>query len=126
MRCLRRNKVVYYYATYEGSGSARDEYGNEIPERIIRHSDPVRAEANISAARNADTVEMFGVELNYDKVLVAESVAFDEHALLWIDTLPEIAQDGSTVTPPDYVVRRIVKSLNSVQVAVAKVITRYA
>ena len=69
---------------------------------------------------------MFGVELNYDKVLVAESVAFDEHALLWIDTLPVIAQDGSTETPPDYVVRRIVQSLNSVQVAVAKVTTRYA
>ena len=68
----------------------------------------------------------FGIELNYDKVLVAESVSFDENSLLWIDVAPVIELDGSTQTPPDYVVKRIAKSLNSVAVAVTKVDTRYA
>ena len=126
MRCLRRNRVPYWYATRTGSETAYDDYGNETGGVNIIYSNPVKAYANISAAKNTDTVAAFGIELNYDKVLVAESVSFDENALLWIDKVPVIEQDGSTQTSPDYVVKRIAKSLNSVAVAVTKVDTRYA
>ena len=125
MRCLRRNKVTYYYATYESGEPAYDDYGNETGGRNLTYSNPVMAKANISSAKNVDVVAVFGTDMNYDKVLVAESVAFDENALLWVYTLPVLNQDGSTDTPPDYVVKRIARSLNSVAVAISKVDTRY-
>jgi hypothetical protein len=41
--------------------------------------------------------------------------------IFWIDTLPKIAEDGSTDTPHDYIVKRVATSLNSVSIAVSKV-----
>jgi hypothetical protein len=45
-------------------------------------------------------------------------------SILWIDTLPEIAEDGSTKTPHDYIVKQVATSLNSVSIAVSKVNVR--
>ena len=45
-------------------------------------------------------------------------------SILWIDTLPEIAEDGSTETPHDYIVKQVATSLNSVSIAVSKVNVR--
>ncbi len=42
-------------------------------------------------------------------------------SIFWIDTLPEIAEDGTTTTPHDYIVKQIATSLNSVSIAVSKV-----
>lgn len=126
MRCLRRNKQPYWHARYVSGETAYDAYGNETGGRNITYSAPEKAYANISSARNVDVVTVFGTDVNYDKVLVADKVPFDENALLWIDTPPELKSDGSTDTPPDYVVKRIAGSLNSVMLAVSKVDTRYA
>lgn len=41
--------------------------------------------------------------------------------VFWIDTLPEIAEDGTTNTPHDYIVKKVATSLNSVSIAVSKV-----
>jgi hypothetical protein len=45
-------------------------------------------------------------------------------SIFWIDTLPEIAEDGTTNTPHDYIVKQIAPSLNSVSIAVSKVNVR--
>jgi hypothetical protein len=45
-------------------------------------------------------------------------------SIFWIDTLPKIAEDGSTDTPHDYIVKQIATSLNSVSIAVSKVNVR--
>ena len=42
-------------------------------------------------------------------------------SVFWIDTLPEIAEDGTTRTPYDYIVKKVAPSLNSVSIAVSKV-----
>ena len=42
-------------------------------------------------------------------------------SVFWIDKLPEIAEDGSTDTPHDYIVKKVATSLNSVSIAVSKV-----
>ena len=44
--------------------------------------------------------------------------------VFWIETLPEIAEDGSTDTPHDYIVKQVAMSLNSVSIAVSKVNVR--
>lgn len=44
-----------------------------------------------------------------------------ESSVMWIDSLPVMAEDGSTQTPHDYIVKRVAPSLNSVSIAVSKV-----
>ena len=126
MRCLRRNQVPYWYATYQSGTADYDEYGNETGGTHVTLSKPVRAKANISPARNVEIVELFGTDLNYSRVLcMSEQPSFDENAYLWIDTPPVLKNDGSTDTPPDYIVKRIARSLNSTLVAVARVNVLY-
>lgn len=126
MRCLRRNKQRYWYAQYLSSAPAYDEYGNLTGGYDVSHAHPVETFANISPARNVDVVALFGTDLNYDKVLcVDEKPPYDENALLWIDTAPVIKSDGSTDTPPDYIVKRLAPSLNSVLIAVSRENMRY-
>lgn len=124
MRCLRRNKVPYWYAVYVRSETAYDDYGNESGKNVV-YSHPVEGRINASPAKDVSTVAVFGTDVNYDKVLAADNIAFDENAMLWLDTPPVLNSDGSTDTPPDYVVKRIARSLNSVLVAVSRVNVRY-
>lgn len=125
MRCLRRNKVKFAYALFDRTETHYDEYGNETSEPDVTHCHPVFAKANISPAKNADIIQLFGTDVNYDKVLVIEKTPIDENAVLWVDTLPEIKEDGTTDTPHDYIVRKVARSLNSVSIAIAKVDVRY-
>ena len=124
MRCLRRNQVPFWYATYVQGEPAVDIYGNQTGGRNITYSKPVKSAANISAAKDVAVVAIFGTDLNYDKVMCMPSAPFDENAVLWIDVTPVIKRDGTSDTPPDYVVKRIAKSLNSVLIAVTKVAVR--
>jgi len=53
----------------------------------------------------------------------------DEYTILWIDTVPQVDEngalvvngDGDVLTPHDYIVKKIARSLNSVSVAISKV-----
>ena len=124
MRCLRRNKQPIWYAAYVKGETAYDIYGNQTGGRDITYSKPVATAANVSSAKDTAVIAVFGTDLNYDRVLCMESAPFDENAYLWIDVPPVIKRDGTTDTPPDYIVKRIAKSLNSVLVAVTKVAVR--
>ncbi len=53
----------------------------------------------------------------------------DEYSVLWVDTTPELNEDGTLVvneegqvtTPYDYIVKKVAKSLNGVSIAISKV-----
>ena len=53
----------------------------------------------------------------------------DEYSVLWVDTMSQLNEDGTlavnedgeTITPYDYIVKKVAKSLNVVSVAVSKV-----
>lgn len=131
MRCMNRNKVRFFYALYEGREAITDEYGNKTGEYTIKYSNPVEFYANISAAMGETQTRQFGETVSYDKIIVMDNQApaIDEYSVLWIDTLPQLNEDGSlaldsrdeTITPYDYIVKKIAKSLNVVSVAVSKV-----
>ena len=127
MRGLTRNKRRFYYATLTAEVQHTDEWGNLTSEYDPHYSAPIEAWGNISPARNADNVSMFGMDLNYDKQLVMcpANVPIDEYCVLWVDTMPVLAVDGSTETPFDYVVRRVARSINSVTIALSKVDVRH-
>lgn len=131
MRCMNRNKVDFYYALYESRKPMEDEYGNTLGESEVTHGNPVKSSANISAAKGETQTRQFGENVSYDKVIVMDNDAppIDEYTILWIDTVPQLNADGSlavdeegvVITPHDYTVKKVAKSLNGVAFAVSKV-----
>ena len=131
MRCMRRNKVKFFYALYEGKEAITDEYGNVTGEYAVKHGNPIEFSANISAAKGETQTRQFGENVSYDKVIAMDndSPPIDEYSILWIDTTPELNEDGSLAvdskgevkTPHDYIVKKVARSLNGVSYAVSKV-----
>lgn len=131
MRCMDRNKVKFFYALYERKEPIVDDYGNKTGEFNVIHGNPKEYSANISAAKGETQTRQFGENEAYDKVIVADNFAppIDEYSVLWIDTVPQldetgalvIDEKGKVVTPYDYVVTKVARSLNSVSIAVRKV-----
>ena len=126
MRTLHRNKTRIFYANYRDKIPLRDEYGNLTGEYDIVYDNPVEIRANVSAARGEATTRQFGDDEGYDRVIVLDDPKFPiaVTSIFWIDTPPEIAEDGSTETPHDYIVKQVATSLNSVSIAVSKVNVR--
>lgn len=131
MKCLLRNKREFWYSLYKDKELITDEYGNETGEYKILRGNPQQGFANISAAKGEVSTRLFGDTENYDKVIAYEADAYpiDEYSVLWVDTMPELDEDGAlavddegnVITPYDYVVKTVAKSLNSVSLAIAKV-----
>ena len=126
MRTLTRNKIRIYYANYRDKTPLKDEYGNLTGEYQVTYGTPVAVMANVSAARGESTTRQFGEDVRYDRVIILDDPSFPiaETSILWIETLPEIAKDGTTNTPHDYIVKQVAPSLNSVSIAVSKVNVR--
>ena len=126
MRALHRNKVRIFYANYHEKIPLKDEYGNLTGEYEISYTNPTEVCANVSAARGEATTRQFGDDEGYDRVIVLDDPKFPitGTSIFWIDTPPEIAEDGSTETPHDYIVKQVATSLNSVSIAVSKVNVR--
>lgn len=116
MRGLERNKQATYYALYNSSTAAKDEYGNETGEIDITRANPVRIKACVSIAQGDVETEIFGNFTDYDKVLIIHDIncPINENSVLWIDQLDKLK-------PYDYKVMRVGTSLNHVLIAVSKV-----
>ena len=131
MRCLNKNKVTFFYSLYEGREPIVDEYGNVTGEYDVKHGNPLKGSANISAAKGETQTRQFGESEIYDKVIVTDNNAppIDEYSVLWVDTVPQLNEDGSlakdengdVITPYDYIVKKVAKSLNNVSIAISKV-----
>lgn len=131
MKCMHRNKVRFFYALYERKEAIVDDYGNTTGEFEVIHGNPLEYSANISAAKGETQTRQFGENEVYDKVIVADNIAppIDEYSILWVDTMPQLDENGAlatdesgkVITPYDYIVTKIARSLNSVSIAVSKV-----
>lgn len=122
MRGLERNKQSFWYALYERSEPILDEDGNEVGEKLI-YGNPIKESGNISEAIGSTEKALFGVNAVYTKVInpMPDNFPMDENSILWVDTTPSIAEDGSTQTAHDYVVTKAAKSLNHKAYALKKV-----
>ena len=123
MRTLNRNKIRIFYANYREKLPLQDEYGNLTGEYKVLYGNPVEIRANVSAARGEVTTRQFGDDVSYDRIIVLDdpTLPITETSILWIDVHPVFAADGSTMTPHDYIVKQVARSLNCVSVAVSGV-----
>lgn len=132
-RLCFRNMQPFWYALYSDTVPQYDEYYNQVGAHAT-YGKPVQTSGNISPARGSVVARQFGDDEQYDKVIVVgdRDTPINEYAVLWIDTVPELDQsgalkvnaDGETVTPWDYIVRRVGRGLpnfGSTVIAVSKV-----
>ncbi len=123
MRSMTRNRQRFYYADLLSVGMSQDTDGNYV-EETLTYSDPIKKAGVITAASGEAETQLFGANEVYDKVI---TLNYGENyleigSILWVDTMPEIdEQTGKTVTPYDYIVVKVAKSLNFVNVAIRKV-----
>ena len=132
MRAMKRNKRQFWYALYKKKRPVQDEYGNDTGEYEILRENPARFCANISAAKGETSTRQFGESESYDKVITMDNTAppIDEYTVLWVDTTPAVDaagalltnENGDVLTPYDYLVKKVAKSLNGVTVAISKVV----
>ena len=131
MRCMSSLQQRFYYALYIGKKMMTDEYGNQTGEYEVMYTNPTACYANISAAKGETQTRQFGENESYDKVVVMDQFAppIDAYAVLWIDVEPKVNADGTlqtdengkALTPHDYIVRKVARSLHFVSLAISKV-----
>lgn len=116
MRALRRNKQLIYYALFDKKEAVRDDNGKKTGEYQNIYKPFVPLRVNVSAGKGEAQTELFGNNLNYDKVLSLCDMKcpIDENTVLCVDISPE---SGSC----DYIVRKVLKSLNCISIAISKV-----
>ena len=132
-RMCFRNKQSFWYALYDATVEQYDEYGNQIG-TSASYGNPVQTSGNISPAKGDVVARQFGDDDQYDRVIVTgdRDTPVDEYAVLWIDTEPELDEngalkvnaDGEIVTPWDYIVRKVGRGLpnyGSTVIAVSRV-----
>lgn len=116
MRCSGRNRQQLYYALYDGVTTTTDEWGNENGQDVS-YTEPQALYANVSAAKNAEFADIFGINIDYDRVLMlpVRDYPIDEHSVLWLD--------GADPTKDsfNYVVRRVSRSVNFTAIAIKRV-----
>lgn len=130
MKCMNRNKVSFFYALYKSREPILNTQGRATGQYKLIYGKPIEERANVSAAKGEMQTEQFGESETYDKVIVMElGTPINEYSRLWVDTMPQLDEDGSLaldekgeiITPHDYVVKKVAKSLNSVSFAISKV-----
>jgi len=123
MRTMARNRQVFYAADLISVGMSQDTDGNYV-ENTFNYSDPVKHEGVFTPADGRATVQLFGANEVYDKVITLNQGEnyLVVGSVLWVDTMPEIDKEtGKTETPYDYIVVGVSKSLNFVNIAIRKV-----
>lgn len=115
MRTLRRNKKSIHYAVYNGITEVIDENGFHTGEYEPSYGEITEAKMYVSPATRRATLEMFGINESYDKILITDDLScpITPTSILWLD--------APVTSASDYVVIRVAKALNHITYAVRSV-----
>lgn len=119
MRTLERNKQKIYYSNYTGNADVYDENGLYTGVKAPAYTEPVGIKVNVSASRGQAEIDLFGTDLNYTNTIATDKdYGIDEHSILWLGKEPYLNDE---LTPHNYIVVSVAKSLNSIVYAIRKV-----
>lgn len=131
MVCMEINKQTFWYALFDHKAQDTDEYGSVVGTPYNVYKPPKEYSANISPAKGQTSIEAFGSDDSYDKTVVLDGDCpeIDEYSVLWLGVTPKLDEDGNLatddegndLTPYNYIVKQVARSLNSVQLAIKKV-----
>lgn len=122
MKVLQRNRKVIYYSLLTGTTDATDKYGNYTGEPVAVYGTPERYERfSYGPLQGAVSLEQYGLSGDYVLPLVTDDLAcpITEDARLWIDAGPY--DENGSLTPHTHVVRKVIPSVNVVQVLAKEV-----
>ncbi len=123
MRNLIINKTKIYVLNYKGEENVVDDDGYLTGEKTIAYTKPILFNAHISGARGSSQVEMFGVDVSYDKTIIITKSEFDklkitENSVFFVGVKPTYE---NTTPLYNYRVSRIAETINEVAIALTKV-----
>ena len=120
MRNIERDTRKVYVSHFEGYVREEDDQGRLTGKNIPKRSTPEEFYPTISIAKGESYGTYFGINLDYDRVLIYDDPEFplEETDYFWIDV--EIG-DLDDPNPHDYVAKRVSKGSSYVFVAIAKV-----
>ena len=132
MRTLDRNKQKLYYALLSNATAVTDSDALFTGEYEETYATPVEAWMNISPAKGQSILEQFGIQEQYDKVLITDDMECPivEDSVLWIgiepttpvtQTVNGVQTTTEVANPHNYYVVRVAKSLNHIAIAVRSV-----
>lgn len=115
MRTLRRNKQTIHYAIYNGVTPVTDSNGFHTGEYEPSYGTVTEAKMYVSPATRKASLEMFGINGSFDKILITDDMScpIDITSAIWIDT--------PTTNASNYVVVRVAKALNHITYAVTEI-----
>ena len=124
MRSCNKNKRPLSFLKYTGKTAVLDNEGNETGEYLITYSKAYKIMANVSGAKGSSAVEVFGTNLDYDKVITLSNKDFlkygiNDNSVFFIDVKPNYEANG--YPRYDYRVKRIAETINEVVIALEKV-----
>ena len=124
MRNLEINKRPLTALNYLGKVDVVDSDGYLTGEQTVSYSPEILIMGNVSGAKGSAEAEVFGTDIEYDKVIALEMFYFlkfnlDENTVFFIDKKPEYDKQGMPLY--DYKVHRIAETPNQVSIAVKKV-----
>lgn len=115
MRSVQRNKQRIYYSLLIGSEEVTDEYGNVTGEFKLLYSTPQPLKINIGTPKGTIELERFGLNDDYTRVLATT----DMDCPIAVDTILWVGVD--TTEPYNFVVKKILPSLNQLLIAIQEV-----
>lgn len=126
MRNLVINKSKIYVLNFKGMTKATDLSGNYTGEETITYDDPIMFMGHVSGARGSSQVEIFGIDVMYDKTIVITKAEFKklqikENSVFFIDKEPIYDTTITTMPLYNYRVSRIAETINEVAIAVKEV-----
>lgn len=124
MKTLKLNQQSFWYAMYTNETKPiQDKDGNFTGEYVPVYSKPKIGMGNISDGKGNITINPFGINEDYDRVIIPDNKAseIDEYSILWLDCVPVIDTKGNVITSHNYIVTKVANSLNSKTIAVKKV-----
>lgn len=116
MRNLKRNLFPVFYRNLVGQQDVTDEYGNLTGEYIPVYGDMLSCLACVSPNKGSTEAEQFGTDPDYDRTIttVEAWLPIDENTVMWLD-------GADTRGPYNYIVSRVSRWKNSLQIAVKQV-----
>lgn len=115
MRCMDKSRHGVFVSRFEGKRPETDSQGRLTGRHEMSYTEPVEVLASVSSARGQAQDSMFGLNLDYDRIVAIDdpSFAIDESSRVWI----EHAADE----PFDYAVKCVSRSESYTVVAVKRV-----
>lgn len=122
MRGLMRNRRAIFYKNFVRTDYEEDKDGKKTGKKVAVYTDVKVMYGTISAPTGTTSLQMFGVDEDYNKVITLDKPDMDvtENSVMWID---KPYNEGEA---HDYVVKRVTRNINYMFIGLRKVNVAYA